>query len=55
MGEIRNTYKIFIGKREGKRPFGRRRITIKRILGKSGWKMWLGFIWLRIGSGGGLL
>jgi hypothetical protein len=25
MGELRNAYKILVGKREGKRPLGRRR------------------------------
>jgi hypothetical protein len=38
MGKMRNTYKILIGKLEGKRPLGRHwtvgRILLKRILQK---------------------
>jgi hypothetical protein len=30
-------------------------IILKSILGKSGFGVWIGFIWLRIGTGGGLL
>jgi hypothetical protein len=29
--------------------------SIKRILGKSGLGMWIGFVWIRIETGGGLL
>jgi hypothetical protein len=29
------------------------RIILQWILGKEGWKVWIGFIWLRIGTGGG--
>jgi hypothetical protein len=28
-------------------------IILKRILEEQGWKMWIGFIWLRIGTSGG--
>jgi hypothetical protein len=43
-GEGRNVYRILVGKPEGKRPFERPR------------RRWgMGFIWLRIGTGGGLL
>jgi hypothetical protein len=31
------------------------RIILKWILGKQGWKVLIGFIWLGIGTGGGLL
>jgi hypothetical protein len=31
------------------------RIILKLILGKQGSGMWIVFIWLRIGTGGGLL
>jgi hypothetical protein len=31
------------------------RILLELILGKSGGKVWTGFIWLRIGTSGGLL
>jgi hypothetical protein len=59
MGEGRNVYRVLMGKPEGKRPLGRPRrrwmnsfrIDAREIrLG-----VWSGFIWLRIGTGGGLL
>jgi hypothetical protein len=31
------------------------RIILERILNKHGGKVWTGFIWLRIGTSGGLL
>jgi hypothetical protein len=31
------------------------KIILKRILGKQGGKVWIGFIWLRVGTSGGLL
>jgi hypothetical protein len=31
------------------------RIIFECISGKQVWKLWNGFIWLRIGTGGGLL
>jgi hypothetical protein len=31
------------------------RMTLKYVLGKCGSKLWTGFIWLRIDTGGGLL
>jgi hypothetical protein len=44
---------------EGKRPLGRPRHrwedNIKWFLEKSGLVMWIGFIWFRIGTGGGLV
>jgi hypothetical protein len=59
MGEIRNAYKILVGKSEGKRQLGRRRrnerIILKWMLGKLGRTVWTGFIWRRIGTVGGLL
>jgi hypothetical protein len=59
LGEMRNVYKIFVGKPEGKRLLGRRsadgRIISKRILAKWCWRMWTGFICLRIGTSGGFL
>jgi hypothetical protein len=56
---MRNTYKILDGKPEAKRRLGRRtyrwedniRIDLREIV----WKLWTGFIWLRIGSRDGLL
>jgi hypothetical protein len=52
MGEMKNAYNILVGKPEGKRPLGRPRI-LKWILWKQGGAAWIGFIWLRIGTGGG--
>jgi hypothetical protein len=31
------------------------KVILKLILKKKGGRMWTGFIWLRIGTGGGLL
>jgi hypothetical protein len=49
----------FVGRPEGKRPLGRpkrrREHNIKMDLQQVGWAIWSGFIWLRIGAGGGLL
>jgi hypothetical protein len=60
MGEERKVYKVLVGKPEGKRPLGspRRRweegIRMDlREIGLGGG--WIGFDWLRIGAGGGLL
>jgi hypothetical protein len=56
--EMRNMYKILVGKSEGKRPFGRhRRIwkdNIKTDLREVGFG-WTVFNWPRIGTSGGLL
>jgi hypothetical protein len=41
-GEERKVYKVLLEKPEGKRPLGR-------------WGVWIGFDWLRTGTGGGLL
>jgi hypothetical protein len=30
-------------------------IILKRMLGKWDWNVWIGFTWLRIGTGGGFL
>jgi hypothetical protein len=54
IGEMR---KAMLGKPEGKKPLGRhrrRREDIKMHLGKWGWRVWTGFIWLRIHTSGGL-
>jgi hypothetical protein len=59
MGEGRNVYKVLVRKPEGKRPLGRPmsrwengvRMDLRDItLG-----VWIGFDWLRTGTGGGLL
>jgi hypothetical protein len=57
-GEKRNACRILVGKPEGKRPLGRPRHrcvgNIKMDLGWDG-KLWIGLIWLKIGTSGGLL
>jgi hypothetical protein len=59
MGEGRGAYRILVGRPEGRRPLGRPRLrwedNIKMDLQEVGWGAWTGLIWLRIGTGGGLL
>jgi hypothetical protein len=54
MVEMRNAYKILNGKSERRRSLGRLRgrgkNNIKMISGKSAGQLWIGFIWLRIGT-----
>jgi hypothetical protein len=49
---VRNTYNIFVGKLEGKRPLERSRRVWEDNIGmerrEKGWNVWTGFIWLRI-------
>jgi hypothetical protein len=56
MGAKRNSYRILVGKPEGKRPLGiptRRWVNnIKMDLRDIGWD---GVNWLRIGTSGGIL
>jgi hypothetical protein len=59
MWERRGAYRALVGKPEGRRPVGRSRLTwednIKMDLREAGWGgAQTGFIWLRIGTGGGL-
>jgi hypothetical protein len=58
-GEKRNTYRIFLGKPEGKRPLGRPRCRwVKNIKLDLREIRWCGIdcsIWIRIGTSGGLL
>jgi len=59
MEERRGAYRVMVGKPEGRRPLGRLRRrcedNIKLDLQKVVWKAWNGLIWLRVGTGGGLL
>jgi hypothetical protein len=59
MGEVRGADNIFVGRPEGRRPLGRPRRrwedNIKMDIREIGLGIWIGFIWLRIGTGGGLL
>jgi hypothetical protein len=51
--QARSVYRFSVGKPEGKRPLGRprREGNIRKDLTEIGWG---GFIWLRIGTSGGL-
>jgi hypothetical protein len=57
--EGRGAYRILVGRPEGTRPLGRPRRrwedNIKIDLQDVGWGAWTGLIWLRTGTGGGLL
>jgi hypothetical protein len=59
MGEGRGAYRVLVGSPEGRRPLGRPRRrwedNIKMDLQGVGWGCMDGLIWLRIGTGGGLL
>jgi hypothetical protein len=59
MGEGRGAYKVLVGRPKGRRPLGRPRRrsedNIKMDLQEVRWGAWTGLIWLRIGTGGGLL
>jgi len=59
MGDRNSAYSVLVGKPEGKRPFGRPRHRwedkINMDLQEVGWEAWTGLMWLRIGTGGGLL
>jgi hypothetical protein len=59
MGERRGAYRAFVWKPEGRRPLGRPRrrweYNIKMDLREVGLGAQTGSIWLRIGTGGGLL
>jgi hypothetical protein len=58
MGEEIKVYKVLVGKPE-RRPLGRRRRRwedgIRMDLREIGWGVWIGFGWLKIRAGGGLL
>jgi hypothetical protein len=60
MGEERKVYKVLVGKPKGRRPLGRPRHRwedgIRMDLREAGLGGgWIGFDWLRTGTGGGLL
>jgi len=59
MDEVRNVYKVLVGKPEMKRLLGSSgidgRIILKYILEKQGVRSWTGFVWLRIGTSDRLL
>jgi hypothetical protein len=59
MGVGRRVYRVLVGKPEGKRPIERPRRRweggIKADLIETGWGVWSGFTWLKIGIVGGLL
>jgi hypothetical protein len=59
MGEERKVYKVWVGKPEVKSLLGRPRRRweggIRMDLREIGVGVWIGFDWLRIGTGGGLL
>jgi hypothetical protein len=59
MGEVRGAYNILVGRPEGRRPLGRPRRRwedkIKMDIREIGFGDVIGFIWLRIGTGVGLL
>jgi hypothetical protein len=59
MGDRRGAYRVLVGRPEGRRPLGRPRRrwkdNIKMDLQQVGWGAWTGLIWLKIGTGCGLL
>jgi hypothetical protein len=59
IGESRGAHKILVGKPEGQRPLGRLRQrwqgNIKMDLEEIEWRACTELIWIRIGTGGGLL
>jgi hypothetical protein len=59
MGDRGGAYRVLVERSEGRRPVGRPRLGVMIIL-KWVFKKWdgearTGLIWLRIGTGGGLL
>jgi hypothetical protein len=60
MGEMRSAYKFWLesllkGGGQSEDLGIEWGDNIKWILGKWGWRVWTGFVWLRIGTGGGFL
>jgi hypothetical protein len=54
MGKERILYKVLVGKSEGRRPVGRPGHRWEDGIRMYLREMWSGFIWLRMGTGGGL-
>jgi hypothetical protein len=57
MGERRSVYRFVVGKRAGRRMFGRLWVggRIKWFLNKLDVMVWTVVIWVRLGASGGLL
>jgi hypothetical protein len=59
MGEMKNAYRVLVGKPEGKSHSENLgtdgNIILEWILGKSGGKLWTRYTWLRVGTRGGPL
>jgi hypothetical protein len=59
MRDGKSAYGVSVGRTEAKRPLGRPGLrwedNIKMDPQELGWGAWTGLIWLRIGTGGGLL
>jgi hypothetical protein len=55
VGEMTNAYNISVRKSEDSEDIGVDGSILELVLGKLGGKLWTGFIWLRIGTSGGLL
>jgi hypothetical protein len=58
VGQMRNAYKILVGKSERRRPVGRPKHRLdenERICGEYGGKLWNGFICPRIWTSGEIL
>jgi hypothetical protein len=59
MGEERKVYRVLVGKPEGKDQLEDQgvggKVGSEWILEKLAWGVWIGFDWLRTGTGGGLV
>jgi hypothetical protein len=54
-GGKRNAYRLLMGKPEGKRPLGRSILILRWISRERLGTVWIGLVWLRIGTSGELL
>jgi hypothetical protein len=57
VGEMRNACKISVRKyeRRFRRPRHKWKNNIRIGIRETGWKVWTGFLWFRIGTSGGIL